>query len=229
MKCLFRIADSEFHSFSFDPIDSRMYLLIANNKALTIDPCVDEAVLQLLKDKNVTDVLVLPTHEHYDHISGINWLKAHFSCNVVASEQCAKNMMNPKRNLSAHIEALFIFASDEVKAKISAQMVQPYLCTADEVFNRYKCFIWQNHKVEIKETPGHSKGSVCIIIDNEYIFTGDSLIKGVPTITRLPGGSRNEFTKNTLPFLKTLPQSSTILPGHGEAGHMHELFSFPWS
>lgn len=227
MKCLFQIADCEFHSVSFDPIDSRMYLLISNKKALIIDPCVDEVALQLLKDKSVTDVLVLPTHEHYDHISGINWLRAHFKCNVIASEQCAKNMTNPKRNASSHFEALFLFATDEVKEKNAEQNIQPYICTADEVFSKYKCFIWQNHKIEIQETPGHSRGCVCIIVDNEYIFTGDSLIKGVPIITRLPGGSSSEYAENTLPFLKSLPQSSIIFPGHGEAGYMHEFSILP--
>lgn len=223
MKCLFQIANCELYYFSFDVIDSRMYVLIANHQALLIDPCVGATALQLLKDKNIKDVIVLPTHEHYDHISGVNWVKENFRCNVIATEQCAKNMTNPRRNASAHFEALFVFATEEVKAKIAEQNIQPYICTADEVFSKYKCFIWQNHKIEIYRTPGHSKGSVCILIDDVYVFTGDSLIKGVPTITRLPGGSKNEFKEITLPFLKALPQSSIIFPGHGEVGYMHEF------
>jgi hydroxyacylglutathione hydrolase len=80
VKYLFQIADHELHSFSFDPIDSRMYVLIAGNQALIIDPCVDAIALQLLKDINVKDVIVLPTHEHYDHISGVNWARENFRC-----------------------------------------------------------------------------------------------------------------------------------------------------
>ena len=223
MKCLFQIADSELYCFSNEPIDSRMYVIIANNKSIIIDPCVDATALKLLKDNNINDVIVLPTHEHYDHISGINWVKENFKCNVIASEQCAKNMINPTYNGSAHFDALFIFAADEVKTKIADQNIQPYICTADEVFKKYKHFVWQNHRVEILETPGHSKGSVCILIDGVYVFTGDSLIKGVPTITRLPGGSKNEFKEITLLFLKALPQSSIIFPGHGEGGYIHEF------
>ena len=149
MKCLFPIADIKLFYFSFAPIDSRMYLLIANKQALIIDPFVNETARQLLKDHNVADVIILPTHEHYDHISGINWLKTYFKCNVIACEPCAKNMANPKRNASAHFEALFVFASDEDKAKIAEQNIQPYICTADEVFNKYKTFFWQNYKIEI--------------------------------------------------------------------------------
>lgn len=223
MKCLFPIADCEFHCFSFDPIDSRMYLLIANKQALVIDPCIHEEALRLLKGWNVTDMIILPTHEHYDHISGINWLRMHFKCNVIACEQCAKNMTNPRHNASAYFEALFMFASDMDKAKIAEQEIQPYSCTADEIFSKYKCFSWQNHKIEIYQTPGHSQGSVCIIINHVYVFTGDSLIKGVQTITRLPGGSKGEFVKNTLPFFKSLSQSSVIFPGHGSAGYIQEF------
>jgi len=223
VKCLFQIVDCELHSFSYEPIDSRMYLIIANSKAVIIDPCVDENALTLLINNNVYDIIVLPTHEHYDHISGINWLKENFKCNVIASEQCAKNMTNPRYNASAHFDALFVFASEVDKRKIAEQNIQPYTCNADEIFNEYKCFLWQNHKVEIYQTPGHSKGSVCVVIDDKYIFTGDSLIKGVPTITRLPGGSKSEFKEITLPFLNNLPESSLIFPGHGEAGYMYEF------
>lgn len=223
MKCLFQIADCELQSFSFDPIDSRMYILIASKQALIIDPCIDATALQLLKCKNVNDVIVIPTHEHYDHISGVNWVKENFKCNVIANEQCAKNMTNPRNNASSHFEALFIFASEEVRTKLAEQNIQPYICMADEVFSKYVCFTWQEHRVEIQETPGHSKGSVCIIIDDKYVFTGDSLIRGFQTITRLPGGSKSEFVEVTLPFLKDLPQSSIIFPGHGEAGYKHEF------
>jgi len=200
-----------------------MYLVVSNNQALVIDPCVNEEALYILRDKGVSEVLVLPTHEHYDHISGINWLRSNFKCNVIASEQCSKNMMDPKRNGSVHFKTLFLFAEDEIKAKISAVNIQPYSCVTDEVFNEYRCFTWQGHKVEIRESPGHSKGSVCILIDKKIIFTGDSLIKGRPTITRLPGGSKKEFFEITLPFLRSVPESVMVFPGHGESGYMHEL------
>ncbi len=198
-------------------------MLIENSEALIIDPLLDESALHLLIDKKVNNITILPTHEHYDHISGINALKKAYECKVIASEQCATNMMNPIRNASAHFEALFIFCDDEIRANIRSQNIQPYKAYADEVFTVYKSFIWNDHKIEIKETPGHSKGSVCIIIDEFFFFTGDSLIKGRPTITRLPGGSKEDYVKYTLPFLSNLPRQSIIFPGHGEFGYIHEF------
>lgn len=224
MKCSFQIANCELYRYSYDPIDSRMYILVANRQALVIDPCIDEAALQLLNDMDVSEILVLPTHEHYDHISGINWLKTNFRSWVIASEPCAQNMGDPKRNASAHFESLFIFAGDEERNKIAEQNIQPYSCLADEVFSERKKFLWQNHTVELVQTPGHSKGSVCIIVDSRYVFTGDSLLKGMPTITRLPGGSKSEYEEKTLPFLRSLPPELVVFPGHGDAGYITEFF-----
>lgn len=221
MKCLFQIIDCELHSFSFDLIDSRMYLLISNDKALIIDPCVNTDALQLLKDKNIMDVIVLLTHEHYDHISGVNWVRENFNGKVIAIDQCAQNLPDPRRNASAYFDALLFFYSSETK--ISGENIQPYSCKADETFNDYKCFNWENHKIEIIHSPGHSDGSVCILIDDIFVFTGDSLIKGKQTITRLPGGSKKKYAEITLPFLKSLPKDSVIFPGHGEAGYIHEF------
>ncbi|CAH8720668.1 MBL fold metallo-hydrolase [Paenibacillus thiaminolyticus] len=221
MKCLFQIIDCELYSFSFDLIDSRMYLLISNDKALIIDPCVNTDALQLLKDKNIIDVIVLLTHEHYDHISGVNWVRGNFNGKVIAIDQCAQNLSDPRRNASAYFDALLFFYSSETK--ISGENIQPYSCKADETFNDYKCFNWENHKIEIIHSPGHSDGSVCILIDDIFVFTGDSLIKGKQTITRLPGGSKKKYAEITLPFLKSLPIDSVIFPGHGEAGYIHEF------
>lgn len=221
MKCLFQIIDCELYSFSFDPIDSRMYLVISNDRALIIDPCVNTDALQLLKDKNIVDIFVLLTHEHYDHISGVNWVRENFNCKVIAIYQCAQNLPDPRRNVSAYFDALLFFYSSETK--ISRKNIQPYSCKADETFNDYMCFNWENHKIEIIHSPGHSDGSVCILIDDIFVFTGDSLIKGKQTITRLPGGSKKKYAEITLPFLKSLPKDCVIFPGHGEAGYIHEF------
>ncbi|MDP1510648.1 MBL fold metallo-hydrolase [Paenibacillus sp. CMAA1739] len=198
-----------------------MYLIICNNKALMIDPCVNTVALRLLKDRNIKDVIILLTHEHYDHISGVNWMRENFNCRLIAIDQCAQNLPDPKRNASAYFDTLLFFHSPETRA--SGGDIEPYSCKADETFTDYKCFNWENHKIEIMHSPGHSEGSVCILINDRFVFTGDSLIKGKPTITRLPGGSKSKYLGITLPFLKSLPNDSIIYPGHGPAGYIHEF------
>ncbi|QKS47915.1 MBL fold metallo-hydrolase (plasmid) [Paenibacillus cellulosilyticus] len=195
--------------------------MLSNDKALIIDPCVNADALQLLKDNNIKDVTILPTHEHYDHISGINWMRDNVDCRVIAIDQCAQNMLDPRKNASAYFDALLFFYTSETK--LPEARVQPYRCKSDETFNDYKCFEWENHNIEIIHAPGHSDGSVCIRIDDKFVFTGDSLIKGKSTITRLPGGSKKKYSEITVPFLKSLPIDCVIFPGHGEPGYMHEF------
>ncbi len=48
------------------------------------------------------------------------------------------------------------------------------------------------------------------------IFTGDSLVNGHDVITRFPTGSKKVFRETTEPYLRSLPDDVTILPGHGD-------------
>ena len=224
MSDLYQIGTSQIYRFSFEFIDSNMYLLLSGNRALAIDPIIDETALQLLKDKQINDILIIPTHEHYDHISGINTLRQYFECTVLASEACANNLIDPKRNLAAYSDALFIGKiNGEVQKILAERNASAYQCSADATFKSYICLYWEGHKIEIRETPGHSKGSVCIIIDQNYVFTGDSLIRDTPVITQLPGGNKKDYNNITLPFLKSLPATTLIFPGHGEPGVVFEF------
>ena len=55
-------------SYMFYPIDSRMYIWQEGDSAMVIDPCVSKNALLYLKGKNINRILVILTHEHYDHI-----------------------------------------------------------------------------------------------------------------------------------------------------------------
>lgn len=72
-------------------------------------------------------------------------------------------------------------------------------------------------------TPGHSKGSCCIEVDSKYVFTGDSLIQDIPVITRYPGGSMEEYERQTVPYLEKLSEEAFIMPGHGVPCNMGKL------
>ena len=67
---------------------------------------------------------------------------------------------------------------------------KPYSCLADEIFDKELKYIWNEHELTFTSTPGHSPGSDCILIDNRFLFTGDSLLKDIPIITRFSGGTR---------------------------------------
>lgn len=204
------------YTYKFHPIDSRMYLLMENGKALIIDPCISDEALLLLEENSINEILVLLTHEHYDHVSGVNWLREHFpTVHVRCSSACAAALPNPSKNLSNFGEILFVGKDKETQEYVRNMNIQPYSCEADSTFDGEYKMHWESHSLFLKETPGHSKGSICILLDGNVLFSGDSLVTGYPTITRLPGGSKKDYRETTLPWLRSLDAGIMIYPGHG--------------
>lgn len=205
------------YTYDFYPIDSRMYVLLENEKALVIDPCISDDALRLLQENNVTEILVLLSHEHYDHISGVNWLRENFpKVHVMCSSECAVALQSPSDNLSNFWEILFVGKDKETQAYVRNMNIQPYSCKADSTFSEEKKMSWEGHSLFLKRTPGHSRGSICILLDRNILFSGDSLVTGYPTITRLPGGSKKDYREITLPYFQTLNPGTMVYPGHGE-------------
>lgn len=70
-------------------LDTNTYLLEEDRHLLIIDPADHTVVLG--KCRNVASVTVLLTHEHFDHISGLNRIRVlcAASCVVIASKICS--------------------------------------------------------------------------------------------------------------------------------------------
>lgn len=205
-------------SYSFYPIDARMYVVMENQKALIIDPCVSEEAKEYLKESNVEDITIILTHEHYDHISGVNWLRENFArVTVLCSESCGKLITKPNKNLSSFYEILFMGKDEETQEYVRNMDVQPYSCEADEVFCDELNTDWEGNSLSLKETPGHSKGSICVLLNENILFSGDTLVTGHDTVLRLPGGNKKDFYEVTIPYLQTLDREMLVYPGHGES------------
>lgn len=59
-------------SFQTPYMRSMTYIVSENRHAILIDPCKMPQVENDLVKKSLTIDMALLTHEHYDHISGIN-------------------------------------------------------------------------------------------------------------------------------------------------------------
>ncbi len=70
----------------------------------------------------------------------------------------------------------------------------------------------ESFNIKVIHTPGHTRGSICIHIENN-LFTGDTLFVGYVGRTDLPGGSTRDLFKS-IQFLKFLPENTRIFPGH---------------
>jgi len=71
-----------------------------------------------------------------------------------------------------------------------------------------------NIVIDILYTPGHSKDSICLIVDSKIIFTGDTLFVGNCGRIDLPGGNVNEMYDSLLRRIIKLNDELILYPGH---------------
>jgi len=69
--------------------------------------------------------------------------------------------------------------------------------------------------LEIIHTPGHTKGSICLL-GKGFIFTGDTLFKDGFGRTDLLGGSPADLELSLLKLKKIFKTGMKIYPGHGD-------------
>jgi glyoxylase-like metal-dependent hydrolase (beta-lactamase superfamily II) len=68
--------------------------------------------------------------------------------------------------------------------------------------------------LEVLHTPGHSKDSICLIIDSKIIITGDTLFVGNCGRIDLPGGNINDMYESLFGKIIKLNDKLKVYPGH---------------
>ena len=212
--------DMDIYVSVYKYIDSNMYILLAQNEALVVDPHTDAEVEAHLARHKVRKVTLLLTHEHPDHISGIWWFRENFDCTLICSEKCAAKIANP-RSVRPLLLAFILEENDRkngtnVLSEFKGDYVERTYAADVSYHEELQCS-WQGHGLLFKAIQGHSAGSSVIILDGRYAFTWDSLLKDYPVIVSFPQGNKDLFLTETIPLLeKMLLPDMTVLPGHGK-------------
>ena len=177
------------------------------SEIIVIDPTVSEALYSFLDALLPQKVILLLTHEHFDHTTGVNEIKKRYNTELICIRQCADKIAQKRNNRPLSLMGMS-HASD---AKFPL-----YECFADKIFDGESSIDWLGDTVRIIPTPGHTSASCCILVA-QYAFTGDSALLGIPTITRFPTGNATQYASITVPFLKSLDSDTIVMPGHGES------------
>lgn len=141
---------------------------------------------------------VLLTHAHFDHIYGLNeLLRISPSARINTCEAGRDMLLDARKNMSKYHETPFVFEHPESIVIVNDGDVIDLggEITAKAVF-----------------TPGHNPSCITWIIGNA-LFSGDSYIPGIKTVTNLPGGNRCQATKSE-ELIRQLAIGRTIYPGH---------------
>ncbi len=68
--------------------------------------------------------------------------------------------------------------------------------------------------IETIYTPGHTADSICLLIDNRKLLTGDTLFVGECGRTDLPGGNTKSMYDSLFGKLSKLGDNLEVYPGH---------------
>ena len=117
-------------------LDTNTYVMEADGHLLIIDPADHAAVQERCRD--AASVTVLLTHEHFDHISGLNRIRelCASSCRVIAGATCSGRIQETKANLSAYADELAQLGGKQIPEHWS-----PFSCkVADITFENQYAF-----------------------------------------------------------------------------------------
>jgi len=188
------------------------YVLMEGGAALIIDPNRIEKIEKILEENKVVPEMVLLTHEHGDHISGLNGLREKYDFQTVASSLCSERIGNIRSNLSRIFGVYLIFVTGQRVRDYPKFTCEP----ADITFEDRISFTWREHSFEMVHTPGHSPGSSGVYMDGEILFSGDSLFNDREIVVRFDGGSEEDYVTKAAPYYRSLPENTVVYPGHGE-------------
>ncbi len=182
---------------------SNTYLLTVSGESgcLLVDPGEVGGVKtqSMLEQEGLHPDYALLTHEHVDHVAGLNQLRSRWPCQVVCTRACSDALCDPRRNLSR-----YYIQRDERYAPAE-------LCCEDIGWK----MDWAGMKLRFLATPGHSPGGLCIAVQN-MLFTGDTLLQGLKCVAHLPGGNKEVLQESVQHIMRAFASVTLVCPGHGE-------------
>lgn len=168
-------------------------------EAIVVDPGDDLADIRaVLKKHDLKVKAIVITHAHLDHVGGAAKLKAETGAPVYMNER----------------DKMLLDMLDVQAAWLG--METPERTEIDTVAKDGTVLQLGNAEFQVRETPGHTQGSICVWVPQENkLIAGDTLFYDSVGRTDLPGGDAKKLLASIHNQLLDLPADAIVIPGHG--------------
>jgi glyoxylase-like metal-dependent hydrolase (beta-lactamase superfamily II) len=201
------IPDMIIRTAAAPPFYKNGYLVACERtrEAVLIDPGDEvQTMLDAVRADRVTVKMILLTHAHLDHVTGVAAAKRALGVDVWLhkdDEFLYKGVVEQGRMFGIRVEA------------------QPRI---DRFYEEGEQLAFGDLVVDVLHTPGHCPGGVCLAIgspagETRDLFVGDTLFAGSIGRTDLPGGDGNTLLQSIRMVLFSFPDETVVYSGHGPA------------
>lgn len=169
-------------------------------------------LVSFLSIHNLTPIVLLNTHCHFDHLFG----SARFLNHYGLCYKCHR--------ADIHNAKIAVSESQLFNLSINPPPI------SNDFIDETDSLLFGNTLFKILHIPGHSPGSLAFYIEEEgVVFCGDTLFRGSIGRTDLYGGNQNQLIESITQQLFTLPLNTKVFPGHGESTTIeHEKNTNPY-
>lgn len=182
------------------PLPTNCYLLTdeATGQTAVIDPGFESAELtEAVRHAGLDYVpLILLTHGHFDHITGVAKVRELTGAKVAVFLE--ERMVVSDRSLN-------------LSGMVSEGGIRPF--PVDLPLSDGETVELGKLKITVLHTPGHTVGSCCFLAE-DALFSGDTLMKLSYGRTDFPTGNGRQM-RESLRKLRDLPGDFHVYPGHG--------------
>lgn len=201
--------------FAFNPLQVNTYLLYnEKGQCVIVDPsCIyaeEEKKLQdFIETNGLKPTILINTHCHVDHVAGNQFVFKTWGLKPQI-HQAGESILE-----SAPEQAMLMGFPP-----VTVQKPDKYLKDG-------KIIQLCKDEIEIRYTPGHADGSICLIMHKEqFLLSGDVLFAGSVGRADLPTGNMELLVNSIKEKLMTLPGEYVVYPGHGPATSIEDERNF---
>ena len=167
-------------------------------EAVVFDPGGEaDRINAVIDEMGVTVKYILNTHGHMDHVGGVAKVREATGAQFGIHETDVAMMQRQPAGYAFRLIPDFVEPPDpDLLVKDGDEFQVGDLC------------------IKAIETPGHTMGSMCYLLDG-LLISGDTLFQGSVGRTDFPGSSSEALVESIQTKLFDLDEETVVYPGHG--------------